>query len=81
MREMKPGGCGSVTEVGEVFKYIVSSKRQYTLIALYSPYNICTGCVFYESGGHPLSIESCTGNGLECSERIFKPIDDVLESL
>lgn len=80
MREIKHGDYESVLEVGEVFKYIVSSKRQYILIAL-SSNDTCDGCAFNYNSRHPLEYCSCNGNGLNCSDRIFKPAGDILEDL
>lgn len=80
MREIEAGGHDSITEVGEVFKYIESQKCQYTLIALHSN-NDCEGCVFHDDSGHPLSRNNCRSVGLYCVNRKFKPVDGLLEDL
>lgn len=80
MREIEAGGGGSITKVGEVFKYKESRKCQYTLIALHSQ-GECAGCVFNHDSGHALSRYNCLLVGLNCSQRIFKPIDCILEDL
>lgn len=81
MREIGAGPNEETLKPNEIFKYIVSPDLQYTLIALYSPYDKCEGCVFAEDSGHPLSSEGCVDIGLYCSKRVFKSIDDVLENL
>lgn len=80
MREIGAGAIGELTKLNEVFKYTGFGDCNYVLVARFSD-DKCDGCVFYDNSGHPLSVESCTGNGLECSERIFKPIDEVLENI
>lgn len=81
MKEIEAGPNEVVTEPNEVFKYIASPDLQYTLIALYSPNDACNGCVFDESSEHPLRSEDCVDIGIDCSKRIFKTIDNILEDL
>lgn len=81
MREIKPGDNVSSTEYGEVFKYVVSSEVQYTLISLPSSNDRCHGCVFRAGSNHPLSGQTCSGNSIRCDYRIFKSVDDVMEGL
>ena len=80
MKEVKQGTGNIKIKVGEVFKYIAYNDRQYTLIALSSPHNACKGCVFRESG-HPLCGYNCLSVSLECSNKIFKQADTILEDL
>lgn len=82
MRAVKPGDTDIGIKVGEVFKYIVSDKHQYILIALYRHYNSCKGCVFSMDSDHPLSsMVGCLSTGLKCNHRIFRPVDELLEDL
>lgn len=81
MREVRPGDYMSMPKDREVFKYIVSSKQQYTLISLPSYYDGCKGCAFSYDSSHPLALRPCGRNGLNCEHRIFKPVDSLLEDL
>lgn len=81
MREIEAGGVKRKTEVGEVFKYIASRDHQYTLIALFNKYDVCAECVFKPNGRNLLKRGTCVGTGLDCTHRIFKSVDDVMEGL
>lgn len=81
MREIEAGPNEEVLKPNEVFKYTASPDCQYILIALETSNDACEGCVFDGDSGHPLSSENCEDIGLDCSKRIIKPIDDILENL
>lgn len=82
MKHIEAGPNEKVIEPNEVFKYTGSDGQQYTLIAICASYDACDkGCVFNECSGHPLSTEFCEDIGLDCTKRLFKPIDDILENL
>lgn len=81
MREIKYSDDDNVLKVGEAFKYISPSNRQYILLALYSAHGSCAGCAFEDISDHPLNGVNCMYNGLNCFDRIFKPVDNLLENL
>jgi hypothetical protein len=81
MKEVAYGEDVELIELDEVFKYVTKTGTEYTLMCLHDGLRPCVGCVFSINSNHPLKSIACTGNGLECENRIFKAIDQVLENL
>ena len=85
---MKKIVCGTdveVTEPNEVFKYVSKSGTEYILMCLHvgpqDGLQPCDGCVFSYGSSHPLRHASCAGNSLDCDNKIFIAIDQVLENI
>ena len=81
MREVVYGEDVEFIELNEVFKYVTKTGTEYTLMCLHDGLRPCVGCVFSINSNHPLKYIACTGNSLECGNKIFKAIDQVLEDL
>ena len=81
MREVAYGEDVEIVDLNEVFKYVTKIGTEYTLICLHDGSHPCVGCVFSAISNHPLRFVTCTENGLECGDKIFKAIDQVLDNL
>lgn len=87
---VKPDDCihiGSYDPpVGTIIKYIAEDGNEYHIIACDDSTRECHDCVFHRPTGHPLSklFEGGCGpdiTGCLCYDRVYKPIDNILEDL
>lgn len=85
MRYIKAGPYKEATDPDEVFKYVTKSGTEYILMCLHNGRHEgtlpCRGCVFSITGNHPLGYESCLTNGLDCTHKLFKELNTILEDL
>lgn len=86
----KPDDCihrGSYDPpVGTIIKVIAEDGNEYHIITCSDSGNYCYDCVFHERTGHPLSklFNNRCGSDVTrcmCYDRVYKPIDTILENL
>lgn len=72
--------------VGTAIKFISEDGNEYHIVACDHKGSSCYDCVFNSNSGHPLSklLKGRCGADvtyLRCYDRIYKPIDTILEDL
>ena len=86
----KPDNCTNTgaydPPVGEVIKFIAEDGNEYRIVTCGLHGISCCDCVFNSHSGHPLSKlfnGECGSNitRLRCYDRVYKPIDTILEEL
>lgn len=88
-KAIKPDDCPKEyydPPVGTIIKFILEDGNEYHVVSCDDSNAYCYDCVFDSNTGHPLSKLFNGECGPEttqmyCYDRIYKPIDDILENL
>lgn len=72
--------------VGTIINFIAEDGNEYHIVACSDSGSYCRDCVFDDHVGHPLSklFNGRCGpdvTQIRCYDRVYKPIDDIMENL